>query len=101
MAATPCDVRPAANGRLDRWIGRRVANNRRISNMTMPTHAGGRFKLVRYSSAGQDAAGTGAYARKATIRRFGMRALTILIVGGVVAGIIALKAAIFLSRLNY
>lgn len=69
--------------------------------MTMPTHAGGRFRLVRYSSGGQDAAGTGAYTRKTIIKRFGMRVLTILIVGGVVAGIIALKAAIFFSRLNY
>ena len=62
--------------------------------MTMPTHAGGPFTLVRYSLDGRDA-------RKAMIKRFCMRALTALIVGAVVAGIVALKTTIGLSRLNY
>ena len=69
--------------------------------MTMLTHTGGPFGPAGDLSGGRDAAGTGAYAHRAMIKRFCMRALTVLIVGGFVAGIIALKAAFYLSRLNY
>jgi hypothetical protein len=70
--------------------------------MTMLTHAGGQFKPARYSSGARDTAGTGATnAHLAMIQRFCMCALTILMAGGAVAGIIALKTAIALSRLGY
>jgi hypothetical protein len=70
--------------------------------MTMLTHTGGRFKPARCSSGGRDIAATGpANARMAMIKRFCLCALTVLVAGGALAGIIALKAAIFLSRLSF
>ena len=69
--------------------------------MAMVTHTGGPFGPAGSLSGGRGAAGTGAYAHRAMIKRFCMRALTVLIVGGFVAGIIALKVAFVLSRLNY
>ncbi len=69
--------------------------------MTMLTHAGP-LEPASHSSGGRGAAGTGAAnAHLAMIKRFCLSALTVLIVGSVVAGIIALKAAIYLSRLSY
>ena len=70
--------------------------------MTMLTHTGGQFEPARYSSAARSAAGTGATsAHLAMIKRFWLSALTCLIVGGAVAGIIALKSVIVLSRFGY
>ena len=69
--------------------------------MAMVTHTGGPFEPAGNLSGGRGAAGTGAYAHRAMVKRFCMRALTGLIVGGFVAGIIALKVAFVLSRLNY
>lgn len=70
--------------------------------MTMLTHTRGPFKPASYSSGERDTAGAGiANAHLAMVRQFCKYALTILIVGGAVAGIIALKAAIALSRLGY
>lgn len=70
--------------------------------MAMLTHTRGPFKPASYSSGGRDTVAKGlANAHLAIIRRFCKHALTILIVGGAVAGIIALKTAIALSRMNY
>jgi hypothetical protein len=70
--------------------------------MTMLMHTRGPFKPASYSSGERDTAGTGiTNAHLAIVRQFCRYALTMLIVGGVVAGIIALKAAIALSRLSY
>ncbi|MEH2562780.1 hypothetical protein [Bradyrhizobium sp. AZCC 2289] len=70
--------------------------------MTMLAHTGGPFKPARYSSGGRDITGTStANARLAMIKRLSKFALAVLTVGGALASIIALKAAIFLSRLNF
>jgi hypothetical protein len=70
--------------------------------MTMLTHTRGPFKPAIHSSGERDTAGTGiANSHLAIARQFCRYALTILIVGGAVAGIIALKTAIALSRLGY
>jgi hypothetical protein len=70
--------------------------------MTMLTHTGGPVEPARHSSSARDAAETGATtARMATIKRFWMSVLAVLIAGGALAGIIALKAAIFLSRISH
>ena len=70
--------------------------------MTMLTHTRGPFKPASYSSDGRDTAGTGtASARMAMIKRVGMWAFTALIVGSALGGIIALKVAFHLSRMNY
>lgn len=42
-----------------------------------------------------------ATAHMAAIKRFCLCALVILLTGGALAGVIALKAAIYLARLNY
>jgi hypothetical protein len=61
--------------------------------MTMLTHAGGPFHQPRHSPGRQDAAAAGAAeAPLATIKRFCMCAFTILLAGGALAGIIALRA---------
>jgi hypothetical protein len=70
--------------------------------MTMLTHTGGPFKPARDSSTAQEAAGTAAAsARMAMVKQFCVHALTVVIAGVALAGIIALKAAIFLSRVSY
>ena len=69
--------------------------------MTMLTHTRGPFKPARHP-VGRDATQTGtASAHMAMLKRFCRGALVALIVGSAVAGIIALKAAIALSRLSY
>jgi hypothetical protein len=74
----------------------------RISDMTMLTHAGGRSGPTSHLSGGRDAARAGgASAHMAMLKRFCMGALATLIVGSAVVGIIALKTAVALSRLNY
>jgi hypothetical protein len=65
-----------------------------------------RFELDLENSGNRLAAHLGPLVRLTTrhgamIRRFCLCALTALLAGGALAGIIALKAAIFLSRLNY
>ena len=68
--------------------------------MTMLTHTGNRFKPVSYPSRPRDiAAPVGAHL--AVFKRFCLFALAVLLAGGGVAGIIALKTAIALSRLTY
>ena len=69
--------------------------------MTMLMHTRGPFERAPNSSERQDAAGAGAAeARLAMIKRFGMYALTILLAGGALAGIIALKAIAVFHNLN-
>jgi hypothetical protein len=70
--------------------------------MTMLTHTRGAFERTAHSSGGLGAIGTAAAkAHLATIKRLCNRALTVLAAGGVLAAIVALKAAIYLPRLNY
>jgi hypothetical protein len=70
--------------------------------MTMLTHSRGPFETASYSSGKRDNVRAGAaQAHLATIKRFCICALTLLVAGGAVAAIIALKTAVYLSRLNY
>ena len=69
--------------------------------MTMLTHARGPFQRPTYSPDRQDVATPGAAeAHVAMIKRFGICALTILLAGSALAGIIALKAIAVLHNLN-
>jgi hypothetical protein len=71
-------------------------------DMTTLTHTRGPFERISNSPGRRDTVDAGrAEAHLATFKRFCRCALTVLLVGGAVAGIIALKAAIYLSRLNY
>ena len=70
--------------------------------MTMLTHTRGPTKRAPYSSEGQNAAGAStAEAHMGTIKRFCMYALTILLAGAALAGIIALRAIAVLHTLNF
>ena len=67
--------------------------------MTMLTHPGNAFKPASYRSGRPDDATT--IADFAMLKRLCLRALGLLLAGGAVAGIVALKSAVFLSRINY
>lgn len=70
--------------------------------MTMLTHPRGPLDQAADSSGRLDTVGTAAAkAHLATIKRLCICALTVLAAGGALAAIIALKATIYLSRLNY
>jgi hypothetical protein len=70
--------------------------------MGMLMHTGGSFKPVRHSPGGQDTAGTvAAHAHLAMIKRFCIGTLTVLAVGGTLAAIVALKAALFVGVYHY
>jgi hypothetical protein len=70
--------------------------------MTMLIHTRGPLERTPRSSVGRKTVRTGlAAARSATIKRFCVRALAVLAAMGALAGIIALEAAFYLSRLNY
>jgi hypothetical protein len=70
--------------------------------MTMLTHTHGPTKQAPYSSEGQNAAGaSAAEAHLGIIKRFCMYALTILLAGAALAGIIALRAIAVLHTLNF
>jgi hypothetical protein len=70
--------------------------------MTMLTHARGPSKPAPHSPERQNAAGTGAAeARLGMIKQFCMYALTILLAGAALAGIIALRAIAVLHTLNF
>ena len=70
--------------------------------MTMLTHPGGPFEQAPDSSGRQTTVEAGAAdARRAKIKQFCMCALSVVLAVGVLAGIIALRAAFFLSRLNF
>jgi len=65
--------------------------------MTMLTHPGS--EPASYLPGRLETAGT--TADLAVMKRFCLRAVGVLLAGGAGAGIIALKAAILLSRINY
>jgi hypothetical protein len=70
--------------------------------MTMLAHTGSSFKPVRHSPDGPDTAGTvAAHAHLAMIKRFCLSTLTVLAVGGTLAAIVALKAALFVGVYHY
>ena len=70
--------------------------------MTMLTHTGCLSRPASHFAGGRDAAGTGmANAQMALIKRFFMGALTTLILGGALRGVVALKVAVVLSRSHY
>ena len=69
--------------------------------MTMLTHARGPFQGPTYSPERQDAPTPGAAeVHVAMIKRFCICALTILLAGSAIAGIIALKAIAVFHNLN-
>jgi hypothetical protein len=69
--------------------------------MTMLMHTRGPFERSPNSSERQDAAGAdAAEARLAKIKRFGICALTLLLAGGALTGIIALRAIAAFHSLN-
>jgi hypothetical protein len=69
--------------------------------MTMLTHTHGPSKRAPYSSERQDATeAAAAEAHLGIIKRFCMHALTILLAGAALAGIIALRAFAVLHNLN-
>ncbi|HWN78875.1 MAG TPA: hypothetical protein VNN81_13570 [Bradyrhizobium sp.] len=70
--------------------------------MTMLTHTRVPFERVPYSSGRRDAARAEvAQAQLATIKRFCVCALTVVLAGGALAAIIALKAAVYFLRFSY
>jgi hypothetical protein len=70
--------------------------------MTMLTHTRGPLERPPYSSQRRDTvAARPAAAHLAMIKRFCMRALTVLAAGGAIAAIIGLKAAIFFWVFHY
>ena len=67
--------------------------------MTMLTHTRGPFERARYSSGSQSPIRAGsAAAHLATIKRFCIGAVTIVVTGMAIAAIMALKIAIYLPR---
>ena len=69
--------------------------------MTMLMHPGSEFKPASYRPGRQEIADTNTIADFATLKRFCLRTLGPLLAFGAVAGIVALKAVVFLSRINY
>ncbi len=67
--------------------------------MTMLTHARGPFQRPAYSPERQDAA-CAAEAHVTMIKRFSICALTVLLAGSALAGVIALKAIAVFHNLN-
>ena len=65
--------------------------------MTILTHPG--RKPASWRSGRREAAGT--TADPVVLKQFALRAVGVLLAGGAVAGMIVLKAAIVLSRINY
>ena len=69
--------------------------------MTMLMHTRGPFERARSSSERQDATGAdAAETRLAMIKRFGMCALTLLLAGGALTGIVALRTIAVFHSLN-
>jgi hypothetical protein len=70
--------------------------------MTMLTQPRGPLERVAYRSAERATVGAGAPGtRLALIKRICVAAVTILLTGGALAGIIALKTAIYFWRFDY
>ena len=68
--------------------------------MTMLTHTGNRFEPISHSSR-RKAAATPDGAHLTVFKRFCVCAVVVLLTGGAVAGLIALKTVIALSRISY
>ena len=69
--------------------------------MTMLMHTRGPFERAPNSTERQDATGTdAAEARLAMIKQFGMCALTLLLAGGALTGIVALRTIAVFHSLN-
>jgi len=75
--------------------------NTGIFDMTMLTHPGSEFKPASYRSGRQNTADATTIAGLGILKRFYRCAFTVLLAGGAVAGIIAVKTAIALSRISY
>jgi hypothetical protein len=69
--------------------------------MAMLTHPGSKFQPASYRSGRRHTAGATTAADFAMLKRFCLCALTVLLAGGAVAGIIVLKTAIALSRISH
>lgn len=70
--------------------------------MTMLTHTGNRLKPASYSSGRRATAGaTPVGAHLAVFKRFCVCAVAVLLAGGAVAGIIAVKTAAYFWRFPY
>jgi hypothetical protein len=70
--------------------------------MTMLMHTRGPLERTPYSSGRRDTAGAGsAQAYLATIKRFCMSALTVVVAGGALAAIMALKVIIYLPPFHH
>ena len=69
--------------------------------MTMLTHTHSPFERPSYSPQSRDNEADATEARLATIKRICLCTLAALLAGGAMAGIIALRTAIYLARLNY
>jgi hypothetical protein len=70
--------------------------------MTMLTHTRGPSKRAPYSSERQNAAGAeAAEAHPGMLKKFSMHAVTILLAGAALAGIIALRAIAVLHNLSF
>ena len=68
--------------------------------MTLLTHTGGPFEPAPCSSAKRELTGA-ANTHRATIKRISLLAGVFLLALSTVGGVIALRTAIFLSRLSY
>jgi hypothetical protein len=72
-----------------------------MTDMSMLTHPHRPLQRAPHSSASREALGAReADARRAKIRQFCLCAFTVLLAVGALTGVIALKAAIYLSRLH-
>lgn len=70
--------------------------------MTMLTHTGNRFKPASYSPGRRDTAGaTPVGAHLAVFKRFCVCAVAVLLAGGAVTGIIAIRTAAYFWRFPY
>jgi hypothetical protein len=70
--------------------------------MTMLTPTRGRFERAAYSSGSRKRIGAGgARVRLATIRRFCVSALLVVMAGAALTAIMALKVIVYLPRVHY
>ena len=91
-----------SGGRAGRQLSAHSPDQRKDLDVTMLTHPGGRYKPASYLSGPPKISGAITRGEHiAMLRRFCLCALVALLIGGGVAGIVALKAVIALSRINY
>ena len=69
--------------------------------MTVLTHPGSPIERARHAGRQNTVETAAADARLAKFKQFCMCAFTVLLAMGALVGVIALKAAVFLSRLNF